>query len=168
MSGMPLFKGGWSTYTASCMSPCMLNSHYTAGSPNSLIYCMHTELARSQDIIQQSFILCMWAHSRLRNHLLDPVSRLWEHCLPGPFSRLWETASLSCPDIWVREPDCLHLPYTGSLTSLETLPHHPVLCPNPTYFTFKCSAWPCRHWSLWPLLCANHVPSCLCHVVSSD
>ena len=45
------------------------------------------------------------------NSLSDRVSKLWEHYLSGPFSRLWETASLGCPDIWVRKPDCLCLPY---------------------------------------------------------
>ena len=29
----------------------------------------------------------------------------------GPFLRLWETAFHSCPDTWVRKPDCLCLPY---------------------------------------------------------
>ena len=45
----------------------------------------------------------------------DPVLRLWEHYLSGPFSRLWESASLSCPDTWVRKPDCLCLHYTWIL-----------------------------------------------------
>ena len=44
------------------------------------------------------------------------------HCLSGPCLRLWEPVSLSCPDIWVRKPDWLHLPYTGE-PSLGFKPH---------------------------------------------
>ena len=72
-----------------------------------------------------SFTTCSEAQTELhyaceptqghRNSLSDPVPRLWEHYLSGLLSRLWETASLSCPDTCVRKPDCLCLPYTGLL-----------------------------------------------------
>ena len=58
-------------------------------------------------------------------------SRLWQHCLlvPGPFSRLWETASLSCPDIWVRKPDCLHLLYNPPLLGFSQYSlHEDIFC----------------------------------------
>ena len=53
------------------------------------------------------------------NSLSDPVSRLLEHYLSVSFSRLWETASINCPYIWVRKPDWLHLPYTVPPTGLD-------------------------------------------------
>ena len=128
MSDMALFTGGWPTHAASCMSLCMslcgilhvaccLACHMSwqpAGSPYLLKYQRQTNLAGCQQILchRASYYAC--GHTQGYGYsLLDPVSRLWEHYLPGPFSRLWETGSLSYPDTWVRKPDCLHLPYTN-------------------------------------------------------
>ena len=123
------------------VSPCHLSlpgscvlSQWEA--PNSLIYYIQIRLARCQQILcnRASYYSCGPTQG-YGNILLDPVSKLWEHCFSGPFTRLWETASLSCPDILVRQADCLHLPYTrdGVMSKYHACPcgsHNLSQCVN--------------------------------------
>ena len=119
MLDMSFFKSGQFSHAESCMCP--------AESPYPLKYPLRVKQSR-----QKARILCniMWfcacePTQSYGKHLLNPVSRLWEHCLSDPFSKIWETTSLSCPDTWVRKPDTtpgLPLPYNPSL--LGSSPHN--------------------------------------------
>ena len=78
MHGMPLFKGGKSVHTASRVSHCVWRQ---PGVPTPL----HTECTpnwQGAKGLYNSVILCVQAYSQ----------------------GYGKTASLSCPDIWVREP----------------------------------------------------------------
>ena len=62
-------------------------------------------------IMQQSFIVCMQAQSRLWEQFFRNSLKAMRKILIRPILKVMETSSLNNPDIWVRKPDCLHLPY---------------------------------------------------------
>ena len=81
ISDMPLFSGG--VIHAHCKPhiPQRVPACNTVGSPNSLIYYMHTRLAGYRDVIHQSSILCMRAHSRLWEQFIGPILKVMGNCL---------------------------------------------------------------------------------------
>ena len=61
-------------------------------------------------IMQQSFIVCMQAHSRLWEQFFGNSLKAMRKILIRPILKVMET-SLNSPDMWVRKPDCLLSPY---------------------------------------------------------
>ena len=58
-----------------------------------------------------NIILHMRAHFMLWEQFIRPGLKAVRTLVIRPLQGYGNTASLSCPDTWVRKPDCLHLPY---------------------------------------------------------
>ena len=129
MSAVPLFMGGWSMHAASCVSPCMtlclcmspdpqggFPVWHPAGSPYSLTSWRQTKPAESQHRLCNIVRFCTCKPTQGCGSTYRTRSQGYENTTyQARFSRLWETASLRCPDTWVRKPDCLRLPYTSAM-----------------------------------------------------
>ena len=112
MSDVPLLKGGWVMHAARCMVPL----HITCppmwpqqGVPTPLN-------ARDKQSWQRANTGCITQSDSVHASPLKAMgtvdqtqSQGYENTTYQAHSRSWETASLSCPDTWVRKPDCLHL-----------------------------------------------------------
>ena len=78
------------------------------GDPFVLDYRQNQRVANR--IMQQSFIVCMQAHSRLWEQFFGNSLKAMRKILIRPILKVMET-SLNSPDMWVRKPDCLLSPY---------------------------------------------------------
>ena len=106
MLDMSLLKGGRSKRAASCVCPlhvtaCHLSpSVLPSGKPLPPLYTEYRQSWQGVRVLRNTARFCT----------CEPTQG-YGNSLSGPFSRLWKTASLSCPDIWVRRPDWLRFPY---------------------------------------------------------
>ena len=61
-------------------------------------------------------ILCMRAHFMLWEQFIGPSLKAMRTIVIRPLQGYGNTAPLSYADTWVRKPDCLHLPYSYTVS----------------------------------------------------